>query len=602
MNTPKLVFIVLAVLLAAAVVSCGGPTATPVPPTDAPLPAPTTAPPTDTPVPPPPSATPVPPTNTPVPPPPTATPVPPAPEPAVPAVVDYIIANKCANCHVALPDDHTDKQDSDQCGLCHVPFEHAAPPAPEHTQATEGCTDCHNSPQITHFFLRDEEDQTVLASNAEEKCVSCHQNEDMDPTGAGVPALENQQDILASMEQGTLRSWIQPGGFMAKHLTANDVAVITDWIDSTSADRQIDYDPYLDAVKIDADFDISNLDDPIWDMAPEHDVSVEPTIYTATDNVQMKALYSDKYLYTRVEYEDSTASLTRSGSWILDDDQWRHPKAKTENDKQSEDRVSIIWNISTPQFFERNGCAIKCHGNVPGSSEFTDLEGSTMDIWHSKAARALGLYQATDSGDLTIDAASEAFEVTSGSVDFMGVLDDKRLIWYMDVDDGYDLEDSGRRGDAGKSMYSHNRNADKSAPLYIEIAPESWTDAMFLTQDEIDAGETIVADPSDTAYDAAAVAAAWDNYVTLKAVVPERVLREPEGSRGDVQNAARWEDGVWVNVFRRALATGNADDAQFDPAETAEFSIAVFDNCGRGEIPPGHTTYGDGQYQVLRFK
>ncbi len=50
--------------------------------------------------------------------------------------------------------------------------------------------------------------------------------------------------------------------------------------------------------------------------------------------------------------------------------------------------------------------------------------------------------------------------------------------------------------------------------------------------------------------------------------------------------------------------TGNPDDAQFDldAATEYEFSIALFDNCGRGEIPPGHTTYGDGQYQILRFK
>ncbi|MBW6481214.1 MAG: hypothetical protein K0B37_17430, partial [Bacteroidales bacterium] len=42
---------------------------------------------------------------------------------------------------------------------------------------------------------------------------------------------------------------------------------------------------------------------------------------------------------------------------------------------------------------------------------------------------------------------------------------------------------------------------------------------------------------------------------------------------------------------------------QFDLAKETgyEYSVAVFDNCGRGELPPGHTTYGDGQYQILRF-
>ena len=371
-----------------------------------------------------------------------------------------------------------------------------------------------------------------------------------------------------------------------------------------SVDRALAYDPYLDAVKVDSDFEITDLGNSAWDAASEHVVSVRPTIYTAADEIKMKALYSDDHLYVRVEYADDTASMTRSGSWLLDNGEWRHPVAASENDKQSEDRVSIIWNISTPDLRDHNGCAIKCHGNVPGSSEFTDLEGSTMDIWHSKAARALGLFSATDGGNLTVDTATEAFEATGGTLNFLGVVDDKRLVWYMDLDDGYDLEDSGRRGDAGQSMYSHNRNGDKSAPVQIETAPESWADAMCLTQAEMDAGETIIADPTETAYDAAAVAAAWDNYAALGAVVPERVLREPEGSRGDVLHAASWEDGVWVNVFRRALVTGNPDDTQFDLASATEyeFSIAVFDNCGRGEIPPGHATYGDGQYQVLRFQ
>ncbi|MDO9518303.1 MAG: ethylbenzene dehydrogenase-related protein, partial [Methanosarcinaceae archaeon] len=214
----------------------------------------------------------------------------------------------------------------------------------------------------------------------------------------------------------------------------------------------------------------------------------------------------------------------------------------------------------------------------------------------------LGVYSATDSGDLTI-SGNEAFEVTAGTVKFSGVVDDKRLVWYMDTDDGYDTEDSGRRADEGQSAYSHNRNGDKSAPKVIETNPTSWADAMVLTQSEIDNGETIVADPTNEEYDATAVANAWKNYEDLNAIVPERILRNPDGSRGDVINTAVWEDGVWTQEFRRALVTGNADDAQFDLTEETEFeySIAVFDNCGRGEVPPGHTTYGEGQYQILRF-
>ena len=75
---------------------------------------------------------------------------------------------------------------------------------------------CHNSPEVTHFYLRDEEDQFLLADNAEARCISCHRDGEMQPDGRRVPALATEADIIAAVELGTLRAWSQPGGFMAK--------------------------------------------------------------------------------------------------------------------------------------------------------------------------------------------------------------------------------------------------------------------------------------------------------------------------------------------------------------------------------------------------
>ncbi|MDO9517927.1 MAG: ethylbenzene dehydrogenase-related protein, partial [Methanosarcinaceae archaeon] len=323
--------------------------------------------------------------------------------PSVPAEVSEIIANNCANCHADMVGSHTDSepggQNSDQCGLCHVPYGNTA--EFEHTATTTGCTNCHASTEKTHFFLRDDSDQTKLADNAEQECISCHV-ENMGrgfttgplSSGKGFPTLITDQQIIAAAEHGTLRSWIQPGGFMAKYLNATEIATITNWIDATyTNDRTLGYEPYLDVVKT-SDFDINDLvtgtDNAAWDLAKEHVVTVDPAIYTATDNIKLKALYSDEYLYIRAEWEDSTASLTRADSWLMDSSgKWRHPAAASDNDKQSEDRFAVFWNIDTPNFKARYGCAISCHGNVPGSAKFTDTSGATMDIWHNKAARGL---------------------------------------------------------------------------------------------------------------------------------------------------------------------------------------------------------------------
>ena len=534
--------------------------------------------------------------------PPPPTPPPPADEVTVPATVAAIVQEACAGCHAALPDDHTGTRDVDQCGSCHIPYGNTSSPA--HDADTANCTGCHATPEVTHFDLRGDEDQTVLSEGAEDECIACHRDGGQQALGAGRPALDTDEAIIAAAQWGTLRSWIQPGGFMAKYLTDDEVTTITDWVDDTFGGRTLGYDPYLDAASIGTDFDVNGLgDNPAWDGATEHVITLEPTVYTATAEIALKALYSDTYLYIRAEHSDATLSITRSGAWMLDGGAWRHPAATTDNDKQSEDRVAFLWNIAMPQFKERFGCAIKCHGNVPGSAEFNDLTNSIGDIWHTKGARGLGLNGATINSALTIETAGEEYEATAGSITLNGVLDDKWLVWYQDFADGYDTENSGRRGDDGTSAYSHNRNGDKSAPKQIEADPTDWVDAMVLTQQEIDDGETVVTDPVEAGYDTAAVVAAWANYAALDAVVPERILRQPDGSRGDVSHSATWSDGTWVHEFRRELVTGNSDDVQFDLGTSTEYEygIAVFDNCGHGEIPPGHNTYGDGQYQILRF-
>ena len=358
------------------------------------------------------------------------------------------------------------------------------------------------------------------------------------------------------------------------------------------------------------------LDDVAWNSAAEHVVKVIPTPFTSAEELKMRAVYDDTYLYVSVQYADPNLSMTRGG-WIRDAGAWKHPPSdKTaawgpvkgiSPDNQSEDRVSIIWNmtVDTEKFFTTRGCAYKCHGYVAGSSEYTDVSGENMDIWHTKAARGLGANSVSQTGTPTVSTADGSYEATAGEIIMNGWLDDKYLVWYQDLADGYDKEDSGRRGDAGGSADSHNRNNAKTAPKYLEAKPDNYIDGMVLTQKEIDNGEAIDADPDSATYvGAAAVDAAWANYVAVKALVPERILKTPTGSRADVEHSASWKNGIWVHEYKRKLDTGNAaDDVIFSDLKAEyQFAITLFDNCGRGEIPPGHTTYGDGQYQVLRFE
>ena len=137
----------------------------------------------------------------------------------------------------------------------------------------------------------------------------------------------------------------------------------------------------------------------------------------------------------------------------------------------------------------------------------------------------------------------------------------------------------------------------------MEISPENYLDAMVLTEEEIIAGEVINTDPKNPEYAGhSEVESAWLGYAAVEALIPEKIVSTPSASRGDVLHAATWKDGTWIHVFKRKLSTGSADDVEFSIQNEHEFSVTVFDNCGWGEIPPAHNTYGSGQYQILRFR
>ncbi len=282
-------------------------------------------------------------------------------------------------------------------------------------------------------------------------------------------------------------------------------------------------------------------------------------------SVTLKAVYTTSKLYVLASWPDNTASFTRSGSWSFETGAWTRP-----NSEQSEDRIAFFWPIGTigGDAYSTGGCMTKCH--TDGSGVY--LASGRADTWHMKAGRSLGVSSASGSG-LIIDASTH--EVTGGAVTMVGWMDDKY------VGPWRDHEDVGRYGDAGSSTYSNNRISDGSRPKYMERSPTDFMDAMILTQAEIDAEEATGDEDSGVSDDSAAMC--WPNYASLNAVVPERILAAPAGSRGDIAQAAAWSGGVWTTEIARDLDTGNDDDVLFAPGIEYTFGLSVMDNGG-GDI------------------
>jgi hypothetical protein len=305
--------------------------------------------------------------------------------------------------------------------------------------------------------------------------------------------------------------------------------------------------------------------------------------YDSNVRVELQAVYTTDEITVLATWNDPTASFTRGGSWDYVSGAW----SRSENSEQSEDRIAFYFAIDSVSGnpYDTDGCMTKCHTYWPtdtdphvsthGIVDDAWMESGRADLWHSKAARSGSAISAFGTG-LTIDATTH--EVLSGMFQQIGYADDKYAdIWQPDAVNG---EDGGRYGDAGTSTYSHNRIADKSRPKYIETNPVDYADAMFLMQSEIDLGQ-VVGDP-DTGVSDADAATYWPAYQALNAIVPERIIRFPDGSRADIVFGAIWQNGIWTAELSRALDTLHDDDIQFDIVQEYLFNVAAFENSRHG--------------------
>jgi len=352
---------------------------------------------------------------------------------------------------------------------------------------------------------------------------------------------------------------------------------------------QVVHDPTIDGVV-----------DNVWDNATEINIPLGETYdthdpasimdcngchaFNSYVNVNLKAVYSTTTdrIYFLATWPDSNASFTRGGSWNFSNGSWEKL-----NPEQSEDRVSFFWPIGTivGNPYDTGGCMAKCHNYWPtdtdphvsshGIVDDAWLESGRADMWHSKGGRGAAYLSASGS-NLVIDPPTH--QVVGGTFSMTGFADDKYVdVWAPDSING---EDGGRYGDDGTSGYKHNRIADKTRPQFMETNPTDFADAMFLTQEEIDGGEC-VGDATNGVSDADA-ATYWPNYQNLDAIVPERILRMPQGSRGNLSFGAVWSDNMWTAEIGRDLNTGNDDDIQFDLGNSYIFGVACFDNSRHG--------------------
>jgi len=525
---------------------------------------------------------------------------------AAPHQLSLSLYDTCVQCHTGSPPEsgkfeagatihHPMKEMFEGTGfpgLADIPSRHFS-------QAENGpvCSNCHFAPtaksavpgDISSHLLKPVMPGEVMEGEGN-SCTSCHTEEEggkvwlqdvidrrqadihteLDAIQAWLDANADQSDTDAYKTAYTAHSMVASEGSFGVHNFAYAKAILG------AAKAAIGSPDVLEAVKASTPPTLDgDASDAAWADAPELEI---PSM-----DLKLKAVYTDQDLYVLATWSDPTFSLVRGGSWIWDGTQWLTTKVGNPEvgPGMSEDRITFMWNMTVPDF-DKVGCMSKCHGDEHpgyGVADEAFLDEGNADMWHMKAARSLPATSASQSGTVVV---GDDGQPTAGTFALVGYCDDKWVgEWSAD-----NAPDGGRFGDTGQGSYSHNRNADKTAPMYVETDPADYIDALTLYQSEIDAGEAVEV----AGLSAEEVNTIWAKYAAVGGRVPERILRAAAGSRADVTQAAVWSDGVWTSEFKRALDTGHPEeDVIFDDlTKSYSFGVATMDNTGG----LGHKTGG----------
>jgi hypothetical protein len=252
-------------------------------------------------------------------------------------------------------------------------------------------------------------------------------------------------------------------------------------------------------------------------------------------SVTVKALYTNDMVYFLAQYKDSTQSLMRHPWQKQADGSWKKlktPNAEDDENRYFEDRLALLWNISTPAF-ETQGCMAACHQGEKGKAygnKYTPGSGQKLDLWHIKSVRTVPVGQGDDQ-----------------------YVDNTKF-------NAIKSPDAGRKGDPNTGGgYKDNENAGKTQPLYAllgnKVAPPYW-----------------ILDAKKVAFD--------NTKYKVGDKVPSILVAPFKGDRASLSAKMTWKNGVWTYEIARKRVTGSPFDVQFKDATKAyAFGVSIFDNA-----------------------
>jgi hypothetical protein len=316
--------------------------------------------------------------------------------------------------------------------------------------------------------------------------------------------------------------------------------------------------------------------DPIAGKAPTIDLTVQ-------------AAYDAEFVYFQFRWATKVPHAMHT-LWRYDGKQWvawggEKPEATKKGIPPSyEDRLAVLLdepdNVlafdGSRATFSQVGCWMTCHNSMRAMSR--DVPRNAIDphpYWGAKGRRVGDIRKYLLISRTAQDDAG-AWDKVKAAADLEKLKTAGKFLdlwqWRAARSNaiGYASDDwvlEYRNGDAGRSPFF---NPPKPQFMYDEkvtgfrAVPEGDVAARMGRAALIEKKNAVALDPN-------AKFAVGD-------LLPQYVLREPEGSAADVQAFGQYVNGHWVVELRRKLNTGHPDDKVLQPGRAYPIGFAIFDD------------------------
>lgn len=365
-------------------------------------------------------------------------------------------------------------------------------------------------------------------------------------------------------------------------------------------------------------------------------------------NLSLKAVHTSTDLFILAEWDDSEFNVDRR-RWLFDgptDPLKPNEAAAGWTSQLNDDKIAFAWAVSTAdqitssvagqsQSFATRGCMASCH-TTPSGLDMRPGQG-TVDIWHWKTSRSepLGFVNDQVSNETTgrTNDSGQAIEnrnrpqggnnrsgpavIWDGTTQTIpsGPRQGSTLDPAVILLTGHTVSIGTASADRGKTAYQNSCSACHGATGGGGAGPALNTLAIARTSNATLSGDTAVGShPGAAAFNALPSigsdgAPGQDDlllFVRGFAGIPGYSLTIPDGSNADVTTDSNLSYTNFTSLteartepyrlmIRRALSTGNGDDAQFTATagQQSVFGVALMDNDGKNHV--------GSNYEVMEF-